>query len=212
MDFDRLTKAMGDLNEREVMSIVSEIMADGGRDAIQSLLAFQEGMNIVSERYDACEYFVGDLIFAGELMTQAVNIMRLALSTNKGENGKIGEVIICTVDGDLHDIGKNIVKTVMESRGIGVIDLGVSVPPGVIVENAIQKKIKVIALSGVLHYALVSMQRASEAFQEAGIRDQVKIIVGGACINADTFKATGADSWSNNPSESVDICCRWLQN
>jgi len=211
IDFEELAIAMGDLNENKVMEIIHKIMEDGGTYALKSLEAFQKGMDIVSERYDACEYFVGDLIFAGELMTQAVNFLSPALKQSPTSNKALGKVIICTVEGDLHDIGKNIVKTVLSSRGIDVIDLGVNVSPSVIVEQAIAEDVHIIALSGVLHFALVSMRRTAEAFEEAGMRDKVRILVGGACINEETFKTTNADAWTFSPSDCADLCCKWLE-
>lgn len=210
MDFEKLAAAMGDLNEPKVMELVHEIMEDGGTGALESLTAFQRGMGIVSDRYDAYEYFVGDLIFAGELMTQAVSLLRPALRDSSDSCASLGKVIICTVDGDLHDIGKNIVKTVMESRGINVIDLGVNVSPSVIVSRAIAEDAKIIALSGVLQFALVSMRRTSEAFEAVGMRENVRLVVGGACVNEDTFKTTDADAWTLSPSDCVELCCKWL--
>ena len=143
-------------------------------------------------------------------MTHAVNILRPALLEMRSDQETDRKVIICTVEGDLHDIGKNIVKAVLEGRGIHVIDLGVNLSPQAIVERTIAENIKVVALSGVLTYARESMKMTVEAFVNSGIRDQVKIIVGGACVNEGTFRETGADAWAANPKASADICCTWL--
>ena len=210
MDFEELTQAMGDLNEPDVISIVREIADSGGEGVYEALEAFQKGMEIVGDRFDICEYFVGDLIFAGELMTHAVNILRPALQVMQPEKNTKRRVIICTVEGDLHDIGKNIVKAVLEGKGIAVIDLGVNLSPNTIVERTITEDIKVVALSGVLTYARESMKMTVEAFANAGIRDMVKIIVGGSCVNESNFKDIGADAWAASPNASADICCKWL--
>lgn len=210
MNYSRLTEAMGNLNEQEVMDIVREIVDGGGEGVYQALDAFQQGMEIISSRFDSCEYFVGDLIFAGELMTHAVNLLHPVLQRTKSNGTHTQKIIICTVEGDLHDIGKNIVKTVLEGRGIRVIDLGVNLSPNAVVERAISEKVAVIVLSGVLTFSLESMRLTVEAFKKAGIRDKVRILVGGSCVNESTFKQISADAWAVSPKKSADICCNWL--
>jgi dimethylamine corrinoid protein len=210
MKFEKLTKDMGDLNEPEVMAVVRKV-ADSSSDSVfECLKAFEKGMEIISARFDDCEYFVSDLIFAGEIMTHAVNILGPALKGAQPDVTAAQKIIICTVEGDLHDIGKNIVKTVMEGRGVNVIDLGVNLSPDAIVQRAIAEDVRVIALSGVLTSARESMKRTVEAFRNAGIRDKVKIIVGGSCVDKNTYKTTGADAWAVSARESADICCAWL--
>jgi len=211
LNSEKLARAMGDLNEPEVMAIVQKVADSDGAGVLESLEGFQRGMEIVGNRFDSCEYFVGDLIFAGELMTHAINILRPALSGLYSREIEKNKVIICTVEGDLHDIGKNIVKTILESKGIEVIDLGVNLSPAAIVDRAIAEKASVVALSGVLTYARESMRRTVEEFKNAGIRDKVKIIVGGSCVSQDTYEETGADTWTASPQEGADICVKWLR-
>ena len=211
MDFEKLAQAMGDLNEPAVVAAVSKIVENGGDGAYEALEAFHLGMQIVSDRFDNCEYFVADLIFAGAVMTQAVNILSPVLQGSQSRGSAVGKVVICTVEGDLHDIGKNIVKAVLEGRNISVLDLGVNLSPSVIVNKAIVERISVIALSGVLSYARESMKMTVEAFVNAGIRDRVKIIVGGSCVNESSYGEIGADAWAASPKECADICCEWLK-
>lgn len=210
MNFEKLTKAMGELNEPEVMAIVHQSADNSGESVFECLKALEKGMEIISARFDSCEYFVGDLIFAGELMTRAVNILRPILKGTQPDFTAAQKIIICTVEDDLHDIGKNIVKTVIEGRGINVIDLGVNISPNAIVKRAVAEDVHVIALSGVLTCARESMKRTVEAFSNAGIRDKVKIIVGGCCVDKNAYKATGADAWAVSARESADICYTWL--
>lgn len=210
MCFEELSYAMGELNAPETMSIVAEIVQLNENLVFEAIEALKKGMDIVSDRFDACEYFVGDLIYAGILMSQAENIMR-PLIKNMAERNVIGKVIICTVYGDLHDIGKNIVNTVLESRGISTIDMGVDVAPADIVQVALDEDVAVVALSGVMRVSLDSMRMTVEAFKEAGIRDKVRIIVGGACVDEVSFKKTGADAWAYAPRDCADICCTWLK-
>ncbi len=206
-DFEKLKKAMGELDDDAVIGIVREIMSEGGNEAQLALEACQEGMNIVGDLFQSGEYFVADLIFAGDLMTRAMDIIKPALTKSTG--GRVGRMIFCTVKGDLHDIGKNIVKAMLEAGGFEVIDLGIDVAPETIVKASMDNDIKIVALSGVLTLAIDSMKATVEAFKKAGMRDNVKIIVGGAPVTAEYCKAIGADDWSVNAAKTVKICRDW---
>jgi methylmalonyl-CoA mutase cobalamin-binding domain/chain len=206
-DMSRLKQAMGELDDETVIGLVQEVMAGGGGDAQLALEACQEGMNIVGDLFQSGEYFVADLIFAGDLMTRAIDVIRPALA--KSTVGKIGRMVFCTVKGDLHDIGKNIVKTMLEAGGFEVMDLGIDVHPETIVQAAKENGIHIVALSGVLTLAIDSMKATVEAFKAAGLRDGVKIIVGGAPVTAEYCEQIGADDWSVNAAKTVQICRDW---
>ena len=209
MDFEKLAAAMGELEEDVVMEMVEEaaLSEDTANAAMQ---AMQKGMEIVGDLFASGEYFVSDLIYAGEVITDAMNILKGAIA-KKGD-AKLGKLILCTVKDDLHDIGKNIVRAVLEAGGFEVLDLGVDVAPETIVETAKKENIKIIALSGILVLALDSMKATAEAFEKAGMRDQVKIIVGGATVTETSFASTGADAWAFAPQQTLDICKGWAQN
>lgn len=210
MDFKKLKVAMGDLEEDVVIEMINEVMSDGGSRAQEAMAACQEGMDIVGDRFATGEYFVSDLIFAGELMTNAMNLIRPALSSTSGEGQ--GKIILCTVEGDLHDIGKNIVRAMLEAGGFEVVDLGIDVKPKKIIDTAKSEKISIIALSGVLTLAIDAMKSTVEAFKAAGIRDEVKIIIGGTPITADVCPIVGADAWAINPADTVKICREWAKS
>ena len=207
-DFEALAQAMGDLDEDTVKEMLAEVMADGGSEAQQAMAACQKGMDTVGKLFEEGEYFVGDLIYAGELMTDAVGILKDAL-VKGGSEGPKTKMILCTVKDDLHDIGKNIVKSILEAGGFEVLDLGIDVPAEKIVEEAKANDIHIVALSGVLTLAIDSMKETVEAFREAGMRDQMKIIIGGAPVNAQACEYTGADAWTTSPQETVKICSGW---
>ena len=209
MDFEKLAAAMGELEEDVVMEMVEEaaLSEDTANAAMQ---AMQKGMEIVGDLFASGEYFVSDLIYAGEVITDAMNILKGAIA-KKGD-AKLGKLILCTVKDDLHDIGKNIVRAVLEAGGFEVLDLGVDVAPETIVETAKKENIKIIALSGILVLALDSMKATAEAFEKAGMRDQVKIVVGGATVTETSFASTGADAWAFAPQQTLDICKGWAQN
>ena len=209
MDFEKLAAAMSELDEDTVMEMVEEA-AKSEETANAAMQAMQKGMETVGDLFASGEYFVSDLIYAGEVITDAMNILKGAIA-KQGE-AKLGKLILCTVKDDLHDIGKNIVRAVLEAGGFEVLDLGVDVAPETIVETAKKENVKIIALSGILILALDSMKATAEAFEKAGMRDQVKIIVGGAAVTENSYASTGADAWAFAPQQTLDICKDWALN
>jgi len=207
MDKQAIIDAMADLEEDELYDYMNEIMDNDGEGVQEALEACQEGMKIVGERFEEGEYFVGDLIYAGEILTEATNIIKPAL-TGDGQE-KFGKMILCTVKNDLHDIGKNIVRAMLEAGGFEVVDLGIDVDPQTIVDTAKNEGIKIIALSGVLTLAVDSMKDTIEAFKAAGMRDDVKIIVGGAPVTETVCASVGADEWALSPQKTVSVCQGW---
>ena len=208
IDFEQLAQAMGDLDEDTVKELLEQVMEEGGEDAPKAMEACQKGMDIVGKLFEEGEYFVGDLIFAGELMTDAVGILKDALVTGESSGPKT-RMILCTVKNDLHDIGKNIVKSMLEANGFEVLDLGIDVPAEKIVETAKAENIKIVALSGVLTLALDSMKATVEALKAAGL--DVKVIIGGAPVNADACANIGADEWAHSPQKTVETCREWAK-
>ena len=211
IDFNKLAEAMGDLDEDVIVETLEQVMAEGGADAQKAMEACQKGMDTVGSLFEEGEYFVGDLIYAGELMTKAVEILKDALITDGGEDTVKARMILCTVKDDLHDIGKNIVRSMLEAAGFEVLDLGIDVAPEKIVETAKAEGINIIGLSGVLTLAIDSMKDTIDAFKEAGMRDDVKIVIGGAPVNAEVCEQTGADAWASSPQTTIDYCKSWAK-
>lgn len=207
IDYAELAEAMGDLDEDTVKELLETVMADGGSGAQQAMDACQKGMDIVGSRFESGEYFVGDLIYAGELMTDAVSILKDALVTGDGGGTKT-KMILCTVKDDLHDIGKNIVRSMLEAAGFEVIDLGIDVPAEKVVETVKAENLKIVALSGVLTLAIDSMKKTVDALKAAGLSD-VKVIIGGAPVSEEAMKITGADEWAHSPQKTVSVCQEW---
>lgn len=206
-DYEHVKNCMGDLEEDALLEDLKAVMDAGGADAGKAMEAMQEGMNIVGSRFESGEYFVGDLIYAGEVMTMAMDIIRPALAVQSGSG--LGRMILCTVKDDLHDIGKNIVKAILEAGGFEVLDLGIDVAPETVVQKAQEEKIRIIALSGVLTLALDSMKATVEAFRDAGMRDSVKIIIGGAPVSEEACQLIGADEWAYSPQKTLNTCKAW---
>ena len=206
IDFEKLAEAMGELDEDTVKELLEAVMADGGKDANQAMEACQKGMDTVGKLFEDGEYFVGDLIYAGELMTDAVAILKDALGTGDAAGPKT-RMILCTVKDDLHDIGKNIVRSMLEANGFEVLDLGIDCPAEKVVETAKAEGIKIVALSGVLTLALDSMKATVDAIKAAGL--DCKVIIGGAPVSAEACKNIGADEWAHSPQKTVDTCKAW---
>ena len=207
IDFEKLAQAMGELDEDTVVELLDAVMAEGGADANKAMDACQKGMDIVGKLFEEDEYFVGDLIFAGELMTKAVEILKDALTSADSSKVK-AKMILCTVKDDLHDIGKNIVKAMLEANGFDVIDLGIDVPAEKIVNTAKAENVKIVALSGVLTLAIDSMKATVDALKDAGLND-VKVIIGGAPVTAEVCARVGANEWAHSPQKTIQVCKSW---
>ena len=206
IDFEKLAQAMGELDEDTVKELLEAVSSN--EEAGQAMDACQKGMNEVGKLFEEGEYFVGDLIYAGEIMTDAVEVLKPYLAA--GDGAAKAKMIICTVKDDLHDIGKNIVRSMLEAGGFEVIDLGIDVPAEKIVETCKAEGIKIVALSGVLTLALDSMKNTIAAIKAAGLED-VKVIVGGNPVTADAAAAMGADDWAYSPQKTVKVCTEWVK-
>ena len=205
IDFENLAVAMGELDEDTVKELLEAVSTT--EEANAAMEACQKGMGEVGKLFEEGEYFVGDLIYAGEIMTDAVEILKPLLSAGEGSSAK-AKMILCTVKDDLHDIGKNIVRSMLEAGGFDVIDLGIDVAPEKIIETVNAENIKIVALSGVLTLALDSMKNTIAAIKAAGLND-VKVIIGGCPVTADAAAAMGADEWAYSPQKTVKVCSDW---
>ena len=206
IDFEALAVAMGELDEDTVKELLEAVdTADGAAKAME---ACQKGMDTVGKLFEEGEYFVGDLIYAGELMTDAVEVLKPFLAAG-GTEGSKTKMILCTVKDDLHDIGKNIVRSMLEANGFDVLDLGIDCPAEKIVETAKAQGIKIVALSGVLTLALDSMKRTVDAIRAAGL--DCKVIIGGAPVSAEACRSIGADEWAHSPQKTVNTCKAWAE-
>ena len=206
IDFENLATAMGELDEDTVKEILESV--DSVDAANSAMEACQKGMDTVGKLFEEGEYFVGDLIYAGELMTDAVEILKPYLAGTDTAGNKT-RMILCTVKDDLHDIGKNIVRSMLEANGFDVLDLGIDCPADKIVAAAKAENIKIVALSGVLTLALDSMKATVAAIKEAGL--ECKVIIGGAPVTAEACRIVGADEWAHSPQKTVATCKAWSE-
>ena len=206
MDFENLAQAMGELDEDPVKEILESVSSV--EDAHAAMEACQKGMDTVGKVFEEGEYFVGDLIYAGELMTDAVEVLKPFLAGAETTGTKT-RMILCTVKDDLHDIGKNIVRSMLEANGFEVLDLGIDCPAQKVVDTAKAENIKIVALSGVLTLALASKKATVDAIRAAGL--DCKVIIGGAPVSAEACKNIGADEWAHSPHKTVATCKAWAE-
>jgi len=165
-------------------------------------------MALVGDRFESGEYFVGDLIFAGELLTESIDLLKPVLGN--AQTKKIGKIVLATVRGDLHDIGKNIFKTMAEAAGFEVIDLGIDQPEEMFVQKVREENPDIVGMSGILTLSLKSMKDTVEALKTAGLRDSVKIIIGGNPVTKESCEDIGADAFTTNAAAGVKMCRDFL--
>jgi 5-methyltetrahydrofolate--homocysteine methyltransferase len=165
-------------------------------------------MDEVGGRFERCDYFVPELLISARAMKSALELIRPLLVAQGAE--PVGRVVIGTVKGDLHDIGKNLVASMFEGGGFEVLDLGVNVDPAKFVDAVQGKKANVVAMSALLTTTMNSMRVTIEALKQAGVRDQVKVLIGGAPITDRFASEIGADGYSENAVEAVALARRVL--
>ena len=202
-----LVNAIADMREEETLKLVKE-MVEGGSEPMAILGAAREAMDIVGKRYEESTYFLPELMLAGEMLNQITDILKPELA-KLPEIKRHGKVLIGTVAGDIHDIGKNIVTFMLDVNGFEILDLGVDVPPQRFVEAIQDFQPQVVGLSGFLTLAFDAMKETVEAIQTAGLRDKVKIMIGGGQINEDIKKYTGADAYGNDAVAGVSLAKKW---
>lgn len=181
---------------------------DQGISAQEIINVLMEGMDIIGEKYQNGEYFVTSLIMAGETMKEAMAVLEPHLSGEGRETR--GRVIIATVAGDVHDIGKNIFTTLMGTAGFEVVDLGVDVSAEDIVSAVKEHNPEILGLSALLTTNLEEFPLIVEMLEKEGMRDSVKIIVGGATVTDEFAKGAGVDAYAKSAVEGVNICKAWV--
>ena len=208
MEKSDLITALADLKEDEALKIVEEKL-NAGEDPFKILEDIRLGMEIVGNRFAKNEYFISDLLYAGEILRVVTEKVKPKLATAK-EGKRLGKVIIGSVAGDIHDIGKNIVVFMLEVNGFEVHDLGVDIPPEKFVEKIKETGATIIGLSGFLALAFDSMKETIQAIKDAGLRDKVKVMIGGGQISEDVRKYTGADAYGTDAMEGVSLAKKWV--
>ena len=199
-----LANAIADLKEDEVKKIVKSKI-DSGADPLSIVDECRKGMEIVGERYKNKEYFLGELIMSGEIFKEAMASVAPKLKAGQSEK-PIAKMVLGTAKGDIHNIGKDIVATLLNAAGFEIYDVGIDVAPEVFVNKLKETGASILGISGLLTPSFESMKLTVQAMEAAGLRDKVKIVIGGGIVTEVVRKYVGADAFTDDASEGIEIC------
>jgi methanogenic corrinoid protein MtbC1 len=205
---DEIKNALADLNEDLALQLVKDSLA-AKVPAFEVLSACQEGMTEVGRRFECQDYFVSDLMMSGEIFKQISAILEPELKA--GGARSVGKIVFGTVKGDIHDIGKDIVVNMLKSANFEVIDLGVDVPVDKFISALQESGATVLGMSGLLTLAFDSMKATVQALHAAGLRDKVKVMIGGGPVDGNVCRVVGADDWGADAQQAVRLAKGWLQ-
>uniref|UniRef100_A0A7J3I917 Cobalamin-binding protein n=1 Tax=Ignisphaera aggregans TaxID=334771 RepID=A0A7J3I917_9CREN len=207
---EEFVNAIIELNEARALELARRRL-EAGEDPMKILDDLRRAAEVIGSKFEAGEYFIADLVMAGEILKAVSDIAREKLRSLGRSREVVGRLLIGTVEGDIHDIGKNIVVTMAEAAGFEVIDLGVDVPPQKFVEAIKQYSPDIVGMSGLLTLAIESMKKTVDAIKEAGLREKVKIIIGGGRVDQYACQYIEADAWTNDAAHGVKTMLKWIE-
>ena len=192
-----------------------KICEDAISKGINPFKIIQQGITqavmIIGDKFEAEEYFLPELIMAGEIIKETMRILNPKIK-QMGEQKLLGKIVIGTGKGDLHDIGKNIVKTFLKAEGFEVLDLGVDVSEEQFIEAIRNEKPKILAISALVSTTMPEVRNLMRKLENSNLRDQVKVIIGGAPITQEFVDDIGADAYAHDAIDGVRICKRWIED
>lgn len=206
---NNLVSLMADLEEKQVLDLIREFLEQGVEP--QKILAdCRQGMNIIGQRFESGEYYLSDLIFAGDILKRASNLLTSRLQTETPEVSR-GRVVVGTVKGDIHDIGKDLVVTMLRGANYEVCDLGVDVPPDLFIKALRENKAPILGLSGLLTISFDAMKETVTALHRANLPQRVKVMIGGGPVTEKVREYVGADAYGSDVQAAVRLCDRWFE-
>lgn len=203
---EELSLLLVELKRDEVAKLVRS-RTEKGDDPVQILEECRRGMTIVGNRFQQGDYFLAELMLSAEIFKSAVSILQPHLARARPSQ-PLGRVTLATLRGDIHDLGKNIVSTLLQAQGFQVYDLGVDVPPGRVVENVKEVGPDFVGFSALITTAFDSMKQAADMLVEAGLRNQVKLMIGGGVTTSMVRDYVGADFQTTDAMEGVEYCLK----
>jgi len=204
---ENICDSLIELEEDECLEAVGRAL-EQGVEPISLVEQLRQGMSVVGSRFEARDYYLSELIMSAEIFKEAMALIEPRLAASTGESR--GRVVIGTVKGDIHDIGKNIVATLLRCDGFEVLDLGVDVPAAAFVDETKASGARLLALSGLLTPAFDAMKETVAALTEAGLRDDVRVLIGGGPVNQSVVEFTGADAWGKDAAQAVRLVAEHL--
>jgi 5-methyltetrahydrofolate--homocysteine methyltransferase len=202
-----LVSTLADLKEKEALKIVEDRLK-AGEEPVKILDDARKAMELVGKRFASGEYFMPDLVYSGEILREITEMVKPKMG-KAGEIKRVGKVVFGTVAGDIHDIGKDIVVFMLDVNGFEVYDLGVDVPAQKFVEKIKESGAPIVGLSGFLTLAFDSMKQTVDAIKAAGLRDKVKVMIGGGQMSEEVRKYTGADAYGPDAMAGVSLAKKW---
>jgi 5-methyltetrahydrofolate--homocysteine methyltransferase len=203
-----LKEAVIDLREDDALRIAEEELR-GGTDPLAVVTACREAMDVIGQRFADGQAFIPELIMAGEIM-QGITARLKPYMKTEATGDKLGTVVMCTVQGDIHDIGKDIVSTMLDIAGFEVVDLGVDAQVATVVDTVRDSGAQVLGLSGLLTVAFDSMKATVAGLEAAGLRSDVKVMLGGAPVTDAVVEFAGADGWGKDAVAAVELARSWV--
>lgn len=206
---EKISELISNLKENEVLEEVRKEI-ESGIEPIKILDSLKDGMLSIGERWKEGEYFVPEVIMGAEISKQIMEILKPELERSRTKIPVKGCVVIGTVKGDIHNIGKNITSALLQAAGFDVLNLGEDVPSEAFIEKVKEVKPNVVGLSGLLTLAVESMKETIEKLKEAGLREQLKIIIGGPFLTEKTREYVGADAFTHSATEGIEKIKSWI--
>jgi methanogenic corrinoid protein MtbC1 len=207
----KLAEAMANLDKDSVIDLVSkELMSE--KDPLEIIEELRKGMEIIGEEFEKLERFLMDLIWAAQIFKDATELIMPMIKEKKKDASAKGKVVIGTVKGDIHDIGKNLIMALLECAGFEVVDLGVDVASEVFVEKIREHKPQIVGMSGLLTASIDAMQETIQAIENAGLREELRIIVGGGVVGDQWTKGkVKADAVTTSAVEGVKRAEKYVE-
>jgi len=212
-DLKELFNAVVEMQEDTAMELTQKYL-DEGIEALDIFNCYQDALAEIGKRFEKQLYFIPELIMSGEMMKSAADLLKPYLADGSAAGGsaqkKLGKVLMATVQGDIHDIGKNIASMMLDLNGMEVKDIGVDVPADTIIAEAKAFGADVIGLSGLLTLAFDPMKAVVQKLEEQGLRDKIKVLIGGGQMDEQVCKYVGADAYVTDAVVGVNYVKGWL--
>jgi len=209
---DKLVDAMVHMREQEALSLAEKMLNDGV-NPLKVLEQCREAVEKVGKQFELGNYFLPELVMAGEILKKISSMTEPFLKHDaEDKTARLGKIVLGSVKGDIHDIGKDIVKFLLDVNGFEVHDLGVDVSPERFVEAIKEVQPEVVGMSALLTTVFESFKNTVAAIKDAGLRDEVKIMIGGGTVTDDVRKYSGADAYGKDAVAAVNLSKKWVAN
>jgi len=203
-----LVTLISELKKQEAIQVTQHRL-ESGEDPLKIMDDGKKAMQIVGRRFSEGTYFIPDLVYSGKILEQIAEMVKPELS-QAPQTGKLGKIVLGTVAGDLHDIGKNLVTFMLDVNGFAVYDLGIDVKPQIFVDKIREVQPQVVGLSGFLTSVYQAMKDTVDAIAAAGLRNEVKIMIGGGVMDEEVRKFAGADAYGEDAMAAVNLAKDWI--